>query len=442
VGGRKRLGAVWALALLLTLAGGASARATPDAPYGGLKLTDERHLDGRLLELTFTTPALADPTHVRVLLPAGYDSSPRKRYPVLYLLHGALDDGRSWTDKGEAERATAGLPLIVVMPDAGSDGYYSDWWNSGAGGPPEWETFHVGELIPWVDDHLRTIPARRGRAVAGLSMGGFGAFSYAARHPDLFAAAASFSGAIDTNYTPFIALMEATPSQSDLWGHHATQEVRWRAHNPWDLAANMRGMALTIRTGNGQPGGPFGGGDPIEAGVHAMSISMHERLGKLGIPHIWDDYGPGGHNWPYWQRDLRQTLPTFMKTFAHPPARPSRFSFKAAEPRYEDYGWHVAIKRDAMEFSSLRVVGKRSFTLSGSGTAKVVTARRYRPLSRHRFVAACPGETHRFLRRADSHGRLRARLRLGPPNPDQQYTPAADTKVYRCAVTVSGAARR
>jgi S-formylglutathione hydrolase FrmB len=440
----RRLAAL-GLGLVLTLAGGSEAIAARGGapPYGGLKLTASRQVDARLRELTFTTPALSAPTNVRVLLPRSYASSHR-HYPVLYLLHGFGDDGSAWTEKGDAEQITKGRPLIVVMPAGGANGYYSDWWNGGAGGPPEWETFHIHELIPWIDAHLRTIAGRRGRAVAGLSMGGFGAFSYAARHPDRFVAAASFSGAIDTNYLPFIALIEATPGQEPLWGPHATEEVRWRAHNPWDLAENLHGLGLTIRTGNGSPGGPYGGGDPIEAGVHEISVSMHERLDQLGIPNIWDDYGPGGHTWPYWQRDLRETLPTFMKTFAHPPARPSRFSFTAAEPAYEDYGWHVHIKRKAMEFSDLRVRGRRGFAFSGSGTGKVVTAPLYRPHSLHRVEVACPGGTHHKVRRANVRGRLRLRLPLGPANPDQQYTPGAllaGTHVYTCSVTVSSAKR-
>src|SRR5437764_987374 len=180
------------------------------AQSGGLQLVSSQQLDPRLVELTFSTPALAKQTHVRVLLPAGYSSGSR-RYPVLYLLHGSVDDYRSWTDKGDAEHLTAGLPLIVVMPNGGNGGFYSDWFNSGAGSPPEWETYHVRQLIPWIDAHYRTVASRRGRATAGLSMGGFGAMTYPARHPDEFVAAASFSGAVNTNeYPPTGEADEAT----------------------------------------------------------------------------------------------------------------------------------------------------------------------------------------------------------------------------------------
>ena len=127
---------------------------------------------------------------MRILLPAGYGSQTKRRYPVLYLLHGASGDQTSWTDagQGDAEALTAKLPLIVVMPDGGRGGFYTNWFNNGAGGLPRWENWHIKRLIPYIDGRYRTRAARSERAIAGLSMGGFGTFSYASRHPDLFTA--------------------------------------------------------------------------------------------------------------------------------------------------------------------------------------------------------------------------------------------------------------
>src|SRR5256714_4209683 len=303
------------------------ASATACAHASALRLVHTQRLDARLVELTFRTPVLSDDTRVRVLLPRGYRSGGSRRYPVLYLLHGSVDDYRSWTDKGDAERLTAGLPLIVVMPNAGNGGFYSDWFNYGAGGPPEWETYHVRQLIPWIDAHYRTIAARRGRATAGLSMGGFGAMSYAARHPDEFVAAASFSGAVNTNEFP----PTGEPDESTFdagapyatWGPRQSEEVRWRAHNPWDLAANLRGLSLTIRTGNGQPGGPYGGGDPVEAYAHQASVDLHTTLAQLPIRDVCGADGPGGHAWPYWTRDPKRTPPGPMAAFPPPAAPPA-----------------------------------------------------------------------------------------------------------------------
>jgi S-formylglutathione hydrolase FrmB len=406
--------ATLALGVALAVTGSPAAVANP------LHLLGVTRLDARLEQLAFRTPAVLGTTRVRVLLPSGYNSHPRRRYPVLYLLHGAADNYTSWTLKGNAERFTAADPLIIVMPDTGPSGGYTDWYNGGAGGPPEWETYHIVQLIPWIDGHLRTLPTRAARAIAGLSMGGFGAMSYAARHPDLFAAAASFSGAVDTNNPLDIAV-----TGNQVFGPRPTQEARWRAHNPWDLAENLRGLSLTVRTGNGLPGGPFGGGDIIELAVHQMSVSFHSRLVRLGIPSIWDDYGPGGHTWPYWQRDLRETLPTIMSGFAHPRAPNSSFTFTAAEARYGVYGWFVSWRRPALEFNTLRVRGRREFSLTGSGRASVTTAPLCRAGRVVTVVVRDAAGTRRRLIRADRSGRLRVALALGPGNRYQQYTAQA-----------------
>ena len=108
---------------------------------------------------------------------------PQARLPGPLPAHGAVDDYRSWSDKGDVEAITAGSDLIVVMPDSGAFQGYVDWFNAGRFGPPAWETYHVGELIPWIDANYRTLASRRGRAIAGLSMGGGGAMHYAAKHP-------------------------------------------------------------------------------------------------------------------------------------------------------------------------------------------------------------------------------------------------------------------
>jgi S-formylglutathione hydrolase FrmB len=321
VRGCRRLTVVWLVVALIAIA------ATPArAADHGIQLLSSQQVDSRLTELTLSTPALKQPTHVRVLVPAGYDQS-TDRYPVLYLLHGALADYRSWTDAGDAEAITAGAPVIVVMPDGGQGGWYTNWVNRGAGGPPEWEHFHIDQLIPWIDDHYRTIAARDGRGIAGLSMGGFGAMSYAGRHPDLFDWAGSFSGAVDIIHNlPVVGVIAGEAFADgglpgDQFGDRVLNAANWRAHDPWDLAPNLRGMTLEIDTGNGQPG-PYDPNrpwfDPVEQQVHEMSVSLHQRLLALGIPHIWDDYGPGTHTWPYWQRDLRQALPSILATLQGP----------------------------------------------------------------------------------------------------------------------------
>jgi S-formylglutathione hydrolase FrmB len=434
--------AVAALGLLLALGSPTSAGATTNEA-SPIELVGTEKLSDRLTELTLRTAAISHDTGIRVLLPNGYAEHRKRRYPVLYLLHGSGGSETDWTTTGDAEAITANYPVIVVMPDTDQNGYYSDWYNDGAFGPPKYETYEISQLIPWIDARYRTIAKRRGRAVAGLSMGGFGALSFATRHPDLFVHVAGFSPAANTNYAPFVALQETGSSEGEpttgIWGERTSQEVRWRAHNPWDLASNLRGMDVTLRYGNGSPGGPFGGGDPLEAGVHQMSVDLDKRLTTLGIPHINDDYGAGGHTWDYWQRDLKEEMPLLMKSFADPP-KPESVNFRAVEPKYEIFGWHVAMHRKALEFSVLQNATREHFGLSGSGDAVVKTPPRYAP--RKRFVVEVRTESAdpKLERlRSSRRGRLRVEVPLGPANPDQAYTPEAQisgTDVFTTRVSI------
>jgi S-formylglutathione hydrolase FrmB len=426
-----------ATARLVALVVAVAAMAAGAPAAGAATVVAGERIDRRLLELTVRTPALAVPTKVRVLLPDGYGRKPRRRYPVLYLLHGAGDDRTAWTRSGDAERTTAGRPLIVVMPDGGRGGWYTDWYNAGRGGPPAWETLHVRELIRLVDRRFRTVAARRGRAIAGLSMGGFGAFSYAARHPDLFTAAASFSGGLDLNLELLgqpagrIAV-DATAAMdggdaSSVFGDFAAANIRWRGHNPPDLAVNLRGVALAMHSGDGRPGGPLGGDelDIVELGTHEMSARLHDRLARLRIPHVWDDHGPGSHTWPYWARDLRETVGPLMRRFARPPAPRRTVTLTSVERSFTAFGWHVALRRPNVEFATLRRAGRRGFALTGSGRAVVTTPAHHRPGSRHvvRIARGDAVTTRRIA--ADGAGRLRVALRLAPANRADQGSPAA-----------------
>jgi hypothetical protein len=228
--------------------------------------------------------------------------------------------------------------------------------------------------------------------------------------------------------------------QGPAYGPYATQEVRWRGNNAWDLADNLRGVELALRTGNGHRGGAYGNGiwpgaDPVEAGVHLASVSLHERLRALGIAHVWDDYGPGAHSVPYWNRDLRLSLPLLMRTFRHPPTRPRLVSMRAIEPSYSVYGWDVRLRRRALEFSRLSGASRSGFQLTGSGSAIVRTPGIYPASSRQLVVA---GGRRRLLR-ADGHGRLRIALRLGRANHFQQFSPeetANPSRFHRVTVTV------
>ncbi len=259
---------------------------------------------------------------VRILLPAGYDAS-RARYPVLYLLHGAGDTYATWTERTDVQDFTARLPLVIVMPDGGRNadaGFYSDWVD----GSRQWETFHTRVLPRWIDRHYRTLRRRTHRAVAGLSMGGFGAMSYAARHRRLFRAAASFSGAVDTRFPRGgTNVLDATGIvRREVWGDPVADERTWREHNPTDLARKLRGVALFLATGDGTPGGPAGddpsdgAGYGIESVVFRMTLDLASALDAAHVPYAKDFYRGGYHGWPYWERELHWALPQMLALIA------------------------------------------------------------------------------------------------------------------------------
>ncbi|MEA2493200.1 MAG: hypothetical protein QOJ29_1111, partial [Thermoleophilaceae bacterium] len=413
----------------LLAAAAAMALLAPAARADDLVYKSTKQLSPRLQELTFTTPALEpQQTGVRILYPKNYDASGATRYPVLYLLNGSLDDQTAWTSKGDAEKISEPYNLIVVMPSGGQFGNYTDWFNYGNFGPPMWETYHIKQLIPWIDAHLPTDSSRQGRWVAGLSMGGGGAATYQARHPDLFSAVGIFSGAVDTN-NAFVQPLTATagvetgqPTWSP-YGPRQTEEVRWRGHNSWDIAENLRGTFIQMDTGDGGSGGPGGdSGDPVEADVYQQSVALHRKLDEMGIPHIWDYYGPGGHAWYYWNRDLSQLLPRLMNLYeAGGQPNPKTFDYRSIDSAYDVFGWHVAIDRPALEFSKLAGAGQDGFSLSGSGKALVTTAHYWKPGTALNVTVG--DKTQRTV--ADDKGRLTLPLDLGPANPYQQYSPEA-----------------
>jgi diacylglycerol O-acyltransferase / trehalose O-mycolyltransferase len=259
--------------------------------------------EGRRVNLEVDSPSVGR-TAVSLLLPVRFESEPQRTWPVLYLLHGATNDHATWLEQTDVERLTADLDLLVVMPDGGDYGFYSDWWNEGAGGPPKWETWHLDELPALLEHDYRASDAR---AVAGESMGGFGAISYAARRPGMFRAAASFSGVLD--------IFALGRLGEDIWGDRQDQLANWQAHDPVHLAPALAGTALYVSWGDGEPG-PLDDAsarfDVVEAWISGGNGRFAQRLADLGLPATIDAYGPGTHTWPYWERALSDALPLLL----------------------------------------------------------------------------------------------------------------------------------
>jgi S-formylglutathione hydrolase FrmB len=300
-------GAVVVLAALALAGCGEQTAAQPKAPTA--TVVGERKVAPRIVDLEIRSPALGATAHVRLLTPDGWNKG-RGRWPVLYLLHGCCDTYVSWTRSTDIERWSQLRRVLVVMPEGGDVGFYSDW-KSG----PAWETFHLTDLRRLLE---RDYGAGTRRAIAGLSMGGLGAMDYAAREPHLFRGAASFSGLLHPlGYPDWLLGLFAsyTPDPLAIWGDPETNRQTWAEHDPSELAGELRGVGLFVSAGNGRPGPLDLEGqvrDPTEAGVLRQSRAFATRLREEGIGARIDFYGAGTHSWPYWQRELRRALPTLL----------------------------------------------------------------------------------------------------------------------------------
>ncbi|RKD88185.1 alpha/beta hydrolase [Mangrovibacterium diazotrophicum] len=130
-----------------------------------------------------------------VYLPKSYETSPNRKYPILYLLHGVFDNNNGWVMRGHLQDVSNKLidageahEMIIIVPDAGRDwnGYFDmDGWS--------YETFFFTEFMPYIENKYRVIGDKKNRAIAGLSMGGGGTTVYAQKHPDLFSSAYAMS---------------------------------------------------------------------------------------------------------------------------------------------------------------------------------------------------------------------------------------------------------
>jgi diacylglycerol O-acyltransferase / trehalose O-mycolyltransferase len=258
----------------------------------------ERHLRRPLVDLTVQSPALRGTGKIRLLTPEGWSPGRQQRHwPTLYLLHGCCDTYDSWTRETDIEKLPALRGVLVVMPQAGAVGFYSNWR---ACPKTAWETYHLSELRQLLE---RGCGAGPRRAVAGLSMGGLGAMDYAARHPGLFRAAASYSGLLhplqDVRF--YLNLFSAhTDDPLAIWGDPYRQRQVWAAHDPTELAARLRGTQLFVSSGDGRPG-PFDKPgqleDVVEATVYhegravrqapaAAAHSPRSRLLRTRLPRL------------------------------------------------------------------------------------------------------------------------------------------------------------
>jgi S-formylglutathione hydrolase FrmB len=212
------------------------------------------------------------------------------------LLHGLGGSAADWVStRAHLADYAAQYPFIIVVPE-GKDGWYTDGPAQGA----KFESYFVEELIPDVDRRFRTLASREGRAVAGLSMGGYGSMKFALKHPELFAFAASMSGALAVaSWTPDTSLPEfVRPSVIRVYGD-AGSAARLE-NDVYKLARELnpeRAKALPFLY--------------LDCGTEDFLINNSRDFSALliekKVAHEFREL-PGTHSWPYWDRQVQEVL--------------------------------------------------------------------------------------------------------------------------------------
>ena len=295
------------------------------------------------------------------------------RFPVLYLLHGVGDNFASWAkpELGDVLRTAQGLGAIVVMPEAGR-GFYTNWFNGGRRGDPGWERFYLDELVPQVERDFRVLPGRSNHAIAGLSMGGFGAAWLGTQLPGYFGSVATFSGFVQHQRPEVeaglraVGEVEYTDIFGPMDGFYAT------GHNPTRLAENLRHTRLYVTVGNGTaepgvmsaPAAVLGGG-AVEAGLRPQSEELVAAARAAGVDTTYVPLA-GVHDWPYWRRHLRNAIA--WDFFRPVPPAPRDWTYRTVAQSGDAWGLRYRFTEPPPAIATLR---RQDDRLSGQGAGRV-----------------------------------------------------------------------
>ncbi|MBX3023619.1 hypothetical protein KF840_01785 [bacterium] len=361
-----------------------------------------------------------------VYLPPGYLRS-GLAYPVIYLLHGGGGDQADWMVFGQVpaimDAAIAADPsaaAIVVAPD-GTDAQ----WYDNIDGSLRNQRYVLDHLIPYVDRHFRTIASRDGRAIDGLSNGGYGALHLAARAPDRFVAAGSMSGNLAG--LTFVGLAAGTAPAFA------------RGSLPVELASNLDGIDVTMDIGTVCDADRMVDNclayqfEQVFVPANRAFSSRLAAVRAAGDGGLEYREGEGAHAWRWWSPWLRDRhLPFLLARLADPhpadvadpsPTPRADFRYRSVAPSFSVWGYQVDVARDVREFLDLRHVDRDGFEIQGSGRATVRTAGIYRPGAAYRVGGAADAPQ---VLVADPDGSLRIEVDLGPSHVVEQFTPPAN----------------
>jgi S-formylglutathione hydrolase FrmB len=253
--------------------------------------------------------------HYCVQLPADYDAkqSPERRYPVLYFLHGlgqneqTLFDTGGWTLIEDLRSQHRIGDFLIAAPEGRRSFYINSADNS-----VRYGDFFLQEFMPYIEGRYRVRPGRRGRAITGVSMGGYGAMRFAFAHPELFSAVSAQSPALITQTPQELNAAERTGGPlGRVLGSAFGQPVNaahWRQNSVFALAkrnaAALTGVAIY-----------FNCGQQDDYGFEDGARLLHEQLRSEGVKHEYHSY-PGGHNLSYFLAHMGEVMEFHSRAFA------------------------------------------------------------------------------------------------------------------------------
>ena len=237
-----------------------------------------------------------------VVLPSSYAKS-KANYPVLYLLHGAYGHFNDWLSKTPDKNLLHNLAdqynIIIVMPEGETFSFYLD---SPVNKGSQFETYITKEVIEKVDNTYRTINDRKGRVITGLSMGGHGALYLSTKHPELFCAAGSMSGAVDMGSMINPESKErVTKLMEPVFGIEGAPQEVYASNAVLNMVDKIKSNKLELI---------------IDCGVDDFLIEsnreLHRRLVYNKVAHDYTER-PGAHTWEYWENALPSHVLFFSK---------------------------------------------------------------------------------------------------------------------------------
>ncbi|MCQ8881545.1 esterase family protein [Pseudoalteromonas shioyasakiensis] len=237
---------------------------------------------------TFKGKKTAIEKPVTVTIPDGYQES--KKYNVIYVLHGYSGNHSDWTKLTDIEKLADQYDVIIVNPD----GNYGSWYlDSDIDKSSQYETYIAEDLVNYIDSTYSTNRSKSGRAITGLSMGGFGALHIAINNQARFAAVSGMSAGVDVR--PFSAEFDL----AKVLGSYAENKEKWDSiaiinnlhkiaagNTAWKKGADTLPIMLDIGVGDFF----------IE-----QNRALHQAMLDLRIRHDYIER-PGIHDWHYWNK--------------------------------------------------------------------------------------------------------------------------------------------